>query len=177
MGKEPQDADQSRPVTRLTVSEAAAVLGISVEAVRGCIKRGTIEHEREGDRVYVLVGGDQSTTGRGQDVGQPNDQEQLVGDQAPLVENLLDQVGYLREQLAEEREARRRADTIIAQLSQANVTLAARVPQLEAPREPQNPAESAGSQSDEGTGLPRSRRRPQSALGGVDCSGNKETRR
>ncbi len=151
MGEERQDTDQSRPVTRLTVSEAAAVLGISVEAVRGRIKRGTIEHEREGDRVYILLGGDKSATGRDQDAGQPKDQSQPVGDQTPLVENLLDQVAYLREQLSEEREARRRADTIIAQLSQANATLAARVPQLEAPQEPQNQAESAGSRSDRGT--------------------------
>jgi hypothetical protein len=34
-----------------------------------------------------------------------------------------------------EREARRRADTIIVQLTQANATLAARVPGLEAPPE------------------------------------------
>jgi hypothetical protein len=39
----------------------------------------------------------------------------------------------MREQLAEEREARRRADTIIAQLSQANAALARRVPEIEAP--------------------------------------------
>ncbi len=154
MGEDRQDTDQSQPVTRLTVSEAAAVLGISVEAVRGRIKRGTIEHEREGARVYVLVGGNQSATGRDQGGDQSSNQERLVGDQAPLVENLLDQVAYLREQLAEEREARRRADTIIAQLSQANAALAARVPQLEAPdasREPQNEPESAEPRSDRGS--------------------------
>ncbi len=44
-----------------------------------------------------------------------------------------DQIDYLRDQLAEEREARRRADTIIAQLTQANATLAGRVPELESP--------------------------------------------
>ena len=46
-----------------------------------------------------------------------------------------EQAEYLREQLAEEREARRRADTIIAQLTQANAALVARVPELEAPQE------------------------------------------
>ena len=50
-----------------------------------------------------------------------------------LVEVLRDQVEHLRSELAEEREARRRADTIIAQLAQANASLAARVPELEAP--------------------------------------------
>ncbi|HEX5974913.1 MAG TPA: hypothetical protein VFY57_07120, partial [Rubrobacteraceae bacterium] len=36
----------------------------------------------------------------------------------------------LQHQLEEEREARRRADTIIAQLTQLNVALSARVPSL-----------------------------------------------
>jgi hypothetical protein len=52
----------------------------------------------------------------------------------------------MREQLAEEREARRRADTIIAQLTQANATLARRVPEIEPPEPPETPgaAESYG---------------------------------
>jgi hypothetical protein len=44
---------------RLTVAEAAEVLGITVEAVRGRIKRGTLQHGREGDRVFVLLHADQ----------------------------------------------------------------------------------------------------------------------
>ncbi|MBA2712474.1 MAG: type II toxin-antitoxin system VapC family toxin [Rubrobacteraceae bacterium] len=42
---------------------------------------------------------------------------------------------YLPRPLTGGMEARRRADTIIAQLTQANASLAARVPELEAPRE------------------------------------------
>ncbi len=57
-------------------------------------------------------------------------------------------VTVLREQLAEEREARRRADTIIAQLTQANATLAARIPELEAPSEPREPPESTSEPSE-----------------------------
>ena len=64
-----------------------------------------------------------------------------IGAQAELVDSLLDQVAYMRDQLAEEREARRRADTIIAQLTHANATLAQRVPELEAPSEPQESSE------------------------------------
>jgi len=45
---------------RLTVCEAAAALGITVDAVRSRIKRGTIAYEREGGRVYVLLGTDES---------------------------------------------------------------------------------------------------------------------
>jgi hypothetical protein len=42
----------------------------------------------------------------------------------------------LREQLAEEREARQRADTIIAQLARANEEQARTIRELEAPSEP-----------------------------------------
>jgi hypothetical protein len=40
---------------RTTVAEAAEVLGISAEAVRGRIRRGTIPVEREGGMVYMLL--------------------------------------------------------------------------------------------------------------------------
>ncbi len=55
-------------------------------------------------------------------------------DEIPTVETTDrdDLVSVLREQLAEEREARRRADTIILNLTQANATLASRVPALQA---------------------------------------------
>src|SRR5215218_6983640 len=45
---------------RLTVAEASEVLGITVEAVRGRIKRRTLEHERDSGTVYVLLEADQS---------------------------------------------------------------------------------------------------------------------
>jgi hypothetical protein len=39
----------------MTVAQAAGALGISAEAVRGRIRRGTIPVEREGRAVYVLL--------------------------------------------------------------------------------------------------------------------------
>lgn len=48
---------------------------------------------------------------------------------------LADRTHHLREPPVKERASRRRADTIIEQLTQANTALAARVPELEAPRE------------------------------------------
>jgi hypothetical protein len=44
-----------------------------------------------------------------------------------LAAELREQVRYLREMLGEERDARRKADTIIVQLTQANAALTARV--------------------------------------------------
>jgi hypothetical protein len=99
---------------RLDYKEAAKALGISIDAVRMRVRRGTLRSERDGSRVFVILNADEIPTGHDQG-----------GDPSELV-------AVLREQLAEEREARRRADTIILQLSQANATLASRVPALQA---------------------------------------------
>jgi excisionase family DNA binding protein len=130
--------DRAHPRRRLTVDQAADALGLTVDAVRARIKRGTIDHVRDGGRVYVILDADQvsSSHDQGGDQGraQPGPQTDA---QAELIESLIEQVAYMREQLAEEREARRRADTIIAQLSQANAALASRVPELESPASPE----------------------------------------
>ncbi len=60
-----------------------------------------------------------------------------------VVEVLTDQVVYLRDQLDQEREARRRADTIIAQLTQATTNLTDRLRELEAPALPSTPAQAS----------------------------------
>src|SRR5215217_4306922 len=159
----PKGNDQSLtgpPSTmRLTVQEAAEALGITVEAVRARIKRGKLRREKgEDGTVYVWLEAAQTqpdpvqTSDRtGPDTDQTGDQASpdtdqtgsRTGPQAELVDSLRDQVAYMRVQLAEEREARRRADHIIAQLTQANATLAKRVPEIEAPLEPREASEAA----------------------------------
>jgi hypothetical protein len=52
------------------------------------------------------------------------------------VDDFREQITYLRQQLDEEREARRRADTIIAQLARANEEQARTIRELKAPSEP-----------------------------------------
>src|SRR5215207_8367327 len=124
-----QDATRSNAGRRrLTVPDAAEALGISIEAVRGRIKRGTIPHEREGDRVYVLVDADQPRPGRDQDDARSDDQ-------GALVESLQDQVADLRSRLDREQEANRENRRIIAALT-------SRIPAIEAPAE-QPPAEAS----------------------------------
>ncbi len=111
----------------MTIAEAARLLGVKEPAIRKRIQRGTLEHDKgEDGRTYVYL--DAGIPG-GMDTGIPK----LATGQEERIEELKDQITYLRDQLSEEREARRRADTIIAQLSQANATLARRVPELEAP--------------------------------------------
>jgi excisionase family DNA binding protein len=81
---------------RLTVRQAAEVLGTSVDAVRSRIRRGSIEAEKDAvGRVFVWLGDDQS-----------DDKPESQGESSrELVEDLREQVRYLREQLREERRA------------------------------------------------------------------------
>ncbi len=108
---------------RLAVAEAADVLGVTVDAIRSRVKRGTIAHVREGGRVYVLLGADQGRPGH----DQPTDR--LQSDSAALTSELRDRLRYVEGQLSEERQAHAEARRIIAGLVE-------RIPpQLEAPRE------------------------------------------
>jgi hypothetical protein len=106
---------------RVTVQEAARVLGITEGAVRARIYRRTLETEREGGTVYVRIDDDDTMNER--------------AEQSELVRTLREYNTSLERQLNAEREARRRADTIIVQLTQATAALAARVPELAAPPE------------------------------------------
>ena len=132
--------DQIRKRLRVRVQEAAHLLGISPEAVRSRLYRGTLDKETGTDgTVYVRLRADQV---------RPNDEQTTEqsqpGAEAPLVEELRARVEDLREQLAEEREARRRADTIIAQLARANEEQARTIRELEAPSEARESPESSG---------------------------------
>lgn len=124
---------------RVTVAEATQLLGVSEGAVRKRVARGTLRSERD-DQGRVLVVLDDATRrgAAGQLAGQPGGQEE-----PPLVEALRDQIGYLQRQVEEEREARRRADTLLAQLMQ-------RVPQLEAPQEGRQEAQESPERAPEG---------------------------
>ncbi len=115
--------------------EAAGVLNTSTEAVRKRASRGTIPSKRAGGRVLVRVD-DRPDERPG---GEHDALKSASEARDELVEELRDRVVSLERRLDEERESRRRADTIIAQLTQANAALAARVPELEAPASPEPP--------------------------------------
>ncbi len=147
---------QDNGALRVTIREAAHRLGVTEAAIRKRIQRGSLHKELGSDgRVYVYL--DLS-----QDMSYPESQV----DRDPLVEELRDRIRSLERRLDEEGESRRRADTIIAQLTQANAFLARRVPELEAPQEsreaPQTPAEApggVGGREDEGGAGDGSQRR------------------
>ncbi len=118
------------PTTRrVPVEEAAKILGITANAVRKRIERGTLRSEREGDTRYVLLTTDMPRHA----VNMP---PSMPGGQILMVERLESEVAFLRdllrgrdEELRREREAReeaeRRHDTIIMRMAE-------RIPELEA---------------------------------------------
>jgi hypothetical protein len=113
---------------RYTIIEAAKASGAGTAAVRKRVARSTVEHEKVDNTVCVWLD-------NGHDGGTNGDGAELLEAIRGQLDAYKYQVGYLRSSLDEEREARRRADTIIAQLTQVNATLAARIPELKAPRE------------------------------------------
>jgi excisionase family DNA binding protein len=107
---------------RVTVSEAAELLGISEGAVRMRVKRGTLPSTREGSRLYVLLNTDHTT-----EQGRPRDRTH---------DRTSELIATLQEQLQAERQAHAEARRIIAGLVE-------RIPALEPPED--TPPETRGS--------------------------------
>jgi hypothetical protein len=133
------------------VAEAAEILGTSVEGVRGRIKRGTLESVKDGGTVYVLLPHDQPTDQARPVDDQADDQYRPV-DNRTVVDELRDRIAYLERQVEEEREARRRADTILAQLSQANAEQARTIRAIEAPAAEPPGSPETGAEEQQGRG-------------------------
>ena len=128
---------------RHTVMEAADELGITVDAVRGRIRRGTLASVKLDGVVYVLLDttnrehqNDESATESADASRQAADESRLVGDQSELVGDLRGQIDWLRREVE-------RKDTIIMQMAQ-------RIPELEAPPEPRESPQMASEGADRG---------------------------
>jgi excisionase family DNA binding protein len=106
---------------RLSVTEAADALGITVDAVRSRVKRGTIDHVRVGARVYVLLGDDEPRPGRDQHTDQRTDQGATTPE-----DRSAELIATLREQLQAERQAHAEARRLLAAALE-------RIPATEAP--------------------------------------------
>jgi excisionase family DNA binding protein len=109
----------SSDLDRLTVAQAADVLGISQDAVRKRIARGTIPHDRdESGRVYVYLPASKTVHKTGQDTEQ-DDATKTVQD--AYIRSLEDQIAFLRREVE-------RKDAILLRMAES-------IPQLEAPQE------------------------------------------
>src|ERR687897_2325702 len=122
---------------RVTVAQAAEILGVTVEAIRGRIKRKTLEHERHSGTVYVLLDADQSTNRPRPDTDQTDDR--LQSDSAALISAKDETITTLRDQLEAERQAHAEARRIIAGLVE-------RIPAIAAPAETPEASETSEEQ-------------------------------
>jgi hypothetical protein len=113
-------------------------MGITVDAIRKRVTRGTIPHERDDDgRVWVILDIDQDTASKVRDTDQPQ------SDRDVLISEMRDRIASLERQLEQEQQANSEHRRLLAQEQQANSdnrrmldrALERIPPQLEAPRE------------------------------------------
>ncbi len=131
------DANHTPPGRRYTVNEAAEILGISAEAVRARINRGTLYKEKDADgTVYVRMNGDHTHT-NGRTNGDATT-DHTVSDSLAF-QIMQDQITFLRAELE-------RKDHLLA------AALERIPPQLEAPREAREAPETVAEDRSKGDG-------------------------
>jgi hypothetical protein len=142
MGRDRSETEHSPDRRRVTVAEAAEILGITAEAVRTRIKRDKLDSvkdpPRPGGKVYVLLNPDQTRpntdpTPQGQD---------RTPDHTQLVETLREQVAYLQgviatrdRELEQRAEEIRRRDAALEREQQLTAMFADQLRAIEAPQE------------------------------------------
>jgi hypothetical protein len=121
------------------VAQAANRLGVTQDAVRKRIARGTIRHDKDHEgRISVYLDTFERESKSDQDNGQDRESKTIQeANQGNYTRSLEDQIEFLRRELE-------RKDTIITQLTQ-------RIPELEAPSEPQEPPVRASEAAGKGT--------------------------
>lgn len=127
---------QDRPqdsLDRVPVAEAAERLGLTQDAVRKRVARGTIRHDKDQDgRIYVYVAPSDTSSKTDQDTVQDEPEHSKANRYIASVE---DQISFLRRELE-------RKDAILLRMAERLP------PAIEPPREEQDQAESAESRSD-----------------------------
>ncbi len=145
---------------RLTVARAADALGISAEAVRGRIRRGTLRTEKDSGTVYVLL--DRTDGDRTRPTGdQPTDR---TAHPDALVLQMQARIESLERQLMRHGDETERLHQIIAGLAQANAEQARTIRAIEAPASDE-PTEDAETVEEE----------PEGAEPRSDAAGPRET--
>ena len=141
---------------RVTVQEAAQRLGISQDAVRQRIRRGSMRHDKDDKgRVYVYLDPTNTRTTPVHDA--PRDTVYDASRSNELVTELRNRIQFLENELTDRKEESRRKDHIIAALTQ-------RIPELEPPSEPREYSERPAEHVDRGATSTNESRRPQWAF-------------
>jgi len=111
----------------LEIGEAARILGISTEAVRKRIKRGSLKAQKNGDGQWLVILDESRLAAGHRDSGGDGVQADaagvattmnLVRSSAAIEEALRDEVDVLRDEVTFLREEISRLDTIIMSLTQ-----------------------------------------------------------
>ena len=137
-----QDGRQDSPqdvLDRLTVAQAAERLGITQDAVRKRVARGTIRHDKDPEgRIFVYLDTFERESKTDQDNGQDGESKTVQDEgQDKYTRSLEDQIEFLRQELE-------RKDTIIMSLTQ-------RIPELEASSEARQSSEAVSEEPPKGT--------------------------
>ncbi len=134
-----------RGLRRVTLREAADILGLSKEAVRKRVIRGTLRSEKgeDGRRyVYLDAGGDEAPT----------------PEPGALTSELRNRIAYLENLVETRDEEIRRRDTIIMNMTEAMKALSP--PSQEGPSDERESSET-GEEQQGGGGAPRTGPRPR----------------
>jgi hypothetical protein len=118
---------------RVTVAEAADRLGVTRDAIRKRIKRGSIEWETGlGDEVFVYVDASATAEDTSATDGDMSEDASRHDAHDALVESLREQVEYLRGEVVVWQDEARRKDHLLAAALE-------RIPALEPPPDTPNP--------------------------------------
>ena len=125
---------EEQSTERLSVAEAARVLGVTRDAIHKRIHRGSIEHEKgEDGRFYVYVDISSSELDTSTDESKDKSKVETL---ERLLENQQDRISFLERELERRGDETERLHQIVAGLTRATAELSARLPELEAPSEP-----------------------------------------
>jgi hypothetical protein len=115
---------------RLSVAQAAAVLGVTQAAIYKRIQRGTVEHDKDPEgRVFVYVDASDIPPDKSMDDADMSTDEFVDGSNgSELIAELRAHNEHLRQEVEAWREEARRKDAIL-------MTMAQRIPELEPARE------------------------------------------
>jgi predicted DNA-binding protein YlxM (UPF0122 family) len=163
---------EEQSIERLSVAEAARVLGVTRDAIHKRISRGSIEHEKgENGRFYVYV--DTSTSGLDTSADISKDESKIEALER-LLENQQDRISFLERELERRGDETERLHQIVAGPTQATAELSVRLPELEAPSEPPDASETATEAGESPARLVEALRRVHRDLGGGGGSVVKE---
>ena len=143
-------------IRRVTVEEAAKILGLSGNAVRKRLERGTLKGEKVDDVRYVLLNGDKPygmpRHAERDAAGMPNDMPGDIALMQAHLDSMSKQVDYLKTVIVTRDEEIRRKDHLLAAALE-------RIPAIEAASEPPGEPVSHSDNGSNGDAPPEQERR------------------